>query len=209
MLTILKIFKDELIINKKIYLSLLVINAALIILLIFLNEMNYLGSSLESMVIGLTVSQPFVIMMSYRNSKSLLLNSKLPLTLLDVYVIRFIKVFLVLLIWIVLFFLCRIAGYSLLELPIVIVLLFMSFGLLIFTDMKIYAERYGIIKRAMLIISPKIVLVAVNVVAIFFLKKIHGHMTYDLLGTITLFVILAISASLSYQVFKLRKNYKK
>ncbi len=211
MKNLINILKDELILNKAIYLKLFFMNATLLTIFILIYELSlkeFLELTLDSTVIGFIMGQSIVMMMGFRNQKLLSLYSKLPLTLSDIYSIRFVKVFFISIIWIILFLPFRIAGFHIGDLPIMLVITLVSFGALIFMDMKVFSQRYGLIKRIIYIISPIIALVAVNVLVIFFLKKVHGQMTYDLFGIISIFVLLAISITLSFQVFILRKSYK-
>ena len=207
----LNILKDELVLNKKYYLKLILFFSVIFGIHAVLFEM-YLKDILEistDIIVTLPViSQSYVMFLKFRNGKTMTIYSSLPNSKSELYMIRFLKMNLFPIIWLILLIPLKLFGLDILQIPTLIISILMIFGMMIFIDMNIITETFGIIKKVVVISLPIIILITVNLAFIIYLKKVHGQMTYDLMGTTSLLILLAISTTISYQIFKLRKNYK-
>ena len=207
----LNILKDELVLNKKYYLKLILFFSVIFGIHAVLFEM-YLKDILEistDIIVTLPViSQSYVMFLKFRNEKTMTIYSSLPNSKSELYMIRFLKMNLFPIIWLILLIPFKLFGLDILQIPTLIISILMIFGMMIFMDMKVITETFGIIKKVVVISLPIIILITVNLAFIIYLKKVHGQMTYDLMGTTSLLILLAISTTISYQIFKLRKNYK-
>jgi hypothetical protein len=208
----LKIFLNEIISKKKYYLYIL-----LFYVIIFgtaLSFKSYLAEyfqNIYNLMLIIMFSGGVGTIPNYTKEQSMGIHSKLPLSLMQLYLIRFASISMFSIFYVIILFIVSIFDKDALSVSNTFGIIFFSFMIFMFIihiDLKIYLEKYKWKKKILIYILPYIYLLAI--IACFVILMENQKQMFDLIYAKFLLMIFIISIcfSLSFKIFKLRKSYK-
>ena len=208
----LKIFLNEIKSKKMQYLFTLLYYLSIVgVVFCFKSFIMEYFQNIYNLMIILVFSGGIGTIPMFIKEKTMSIYSKLPLTLMELYLIRLATITIYAISYIII--LCFVAIFDIEAiniLNIIGIILFscMIFMFIIHTDLKIYIEKYKWRKRILIYVLPYIYLLAIHACCIFIMK--NNKQIFDLIYVKSALILFFISMdfTVSYQIFKLRKSYK-
>lgn len=207
-----KIFIDELITKKKYYLYILLFYAIILgTALCFKNFFIEYFSNIYNLMLIMMFSGGVGTIPNYTKEKTMSIYSKLPLTLMQLYLIRLASLSIFSIFYLVIIFLLSFFDKDALSVSNTFGIIFFSYMIFMFIihlDLKIYLEKYEWKKRIIIYILPYIYLIAIS--ACFLFLSRNNFQLFDLVYIKSFLVLFFVSMcfAVSFKIFKLRKSYK-
>ena len=208
---VMKIFKDELFDNKLFYLKQISLWTGITLLNVLIFEF-LLKESFEDSVNNIfmmpLIIGPLGYIAQFNKLKLFSVYSNLPYTISELYWLRFAKFYLVSMLLLILLIPVKMFGIEIMTNPFMVVLILFTFSYLIYIDMSVFSAKYRWFKRIFISILPVILLIALNIVVMILGRTFREHLYSEVIETILVVLLAMLSLTLSFQIFKLRKNYK-
>ncbi len=208
-----KAFIDEFVLNRKVYVHQFLLIIAFILFHLFLLK-HGLGQNFDGYYNGILIlffMTTYQISIQYNSDKILKVYSKLPLTKTELYFTRFFKIFIMPLFCILTLVDWNNSGELIFSARYTIIFIFsyVLFSFIIFQDMKAVTEKYSVIVRYILIFTPLIILLIILGLLLYIIYT--NSIFYQNIGlkVFSLALFYTVSITISYQIFKLRKSYKR